>query len=139
MFSFGINWFDIMLNTAAFSVVPGLTAFLGGHLAAEAAVERKKVVWRLLFRSSFGLSVILTGWQQFRVAESDLDRKTEETWQQGLLLKTLFRPMSPPGIAYLKTAKPVIKAAPAAQPTFSITNPTGSIINKGSPNFGSQT
>jgi hypothetical protein len=125
---FGINWLDVILNTAALSIVPGLTALGGGHLAAEAVSEsRKKIAWRVTFFILFVFSVALTGWQQVRAATSEFERNTADEWLRTLLVRTLFRPVLPPNFAYLKTPKPTI--SPAQRPTpETISAPNGIAI-----------
>jgi hypothetical protein len=94
---FGLNWLDIFLNVVALAAVPGFLAAYGGHLAAEAIVDKKrsrkvKAYFWLLF--SFG--VIVTFWQQFRIAESDFARETREQWGQAVITRLLFSPPLPP-------------------------------------------
>jgi hypothetical protein len=122
---FVISWLDVMVNTAALSLVPGFTAFLGGHLAAEVVPERnKKTAWRVAFFALFVLSVVLTGWQQVRASASEFERSTADDWVRALLIRTLFRPVLPPSFAYLKTPKPI--AAPAQRvPPQTISAPNG--------------
>jgi hypothetical protein len=85
MHRFGFDWFDIILNTAALSLVPGVMAYLGGHLAAEAFPDqRRKLNWRIAFLGLLIVGVGLTAWQQVRASSSDAEKKAADAWQQAL-------------------------------------------------------
>ena len=123
---FGINWLDVILNTGALSLVPGLTALFGGHLAAVSE-RRKKIAWRVTFVALFVLSVVLTGWQQVRASASEFEKNTADDWLRTLLVRTLFRPVVPPDFAYLKTPKATVLPAQRA-PQAIISAPNGIAI-----------
>jgi len=101
---FGLDWLDIAINVLALAIVPGVLAALGGALAAEAIPDKtrvpriKGVFWLL-----FACGVVITFWQQFRIAQADFARETKETWNQAIVTRLLSHPPSPPEIAYLKT------------------------------------
>lgn len=111
---FGLNWADIVLNIAVLALIPGLFAAYGGHLAAEAIPDpkRERKVKRI-FWLMFVVFVLATGWQQFRVSESDLARDTRETWADALALRELQPNVTPPLFAYLKAPSTVGIAKPA--------------------------
>ncbi|MBZ5696456.1 MAG: hypothetical protein LAN36_13990 [Acidobacteriia bacterium] len=93
----GLDWLDMVINVLALAIVPGIIAAYGGHLAAEAIGDRRrgrKV--KAFFWILFLVGVLVTFWQQFRIAESDLARETKDTWQQALITKLLFFPPLPP-------------------------------------------
>lgn len=112
---FGLNWADVILNIAVLALIPGLFAAYGGHLAAEAIPDpkRERKVKRI-FWLMFVVFVLATGWQQFRVAESDLARDTREAWADALALRELQPNITPPLFAYLKAPLPAGIAKPAA-------------------------
>lgn len=112
---FGLNWADIILNIAVLALIPGLFAAYGGHLAAEAIpdLKRERKVKRI-FWLMFVVFVLATGWQQFRVAESDLARGTKEAWADALALRELQPNITPPLFAYLKAPSTAGIAKPAA-------------------------
>ncbi len=115
---FGVNWWDIAINVIALAIVPGVLAVLGGLLAAEGIDDQKRSrKIKAYFWAIFSFGVIVTFWQQFRLAESDLARETKESWSQLIVSKFLFRPPMPPEIAYLKTPKSNMRNGP----TFHIT------------------
>jgi hypothetical protein len=100
----GLNWADFAVNIAVLALLPGFFAAYGGHLAAEAIQdpERQRKV-KGIFWLMFAIFVLATGWQQFRVAESDLVKDTKDTWAYSLALKELRPNFTPPPFAYLKT------------------------------------
>lgn len=100
----GLNWVDFAVNIVVLALLPGLFAAYGGYLAAEAIQDTKRqrnvkgIFWLM-----FAVFVLATGWQQFRVAESELGRDTKETWADSLALKEVRPNLAPPLFAYLKT------------------------------------
>jgi len=102
----GLNWLDIAISVAALALIPGFVAAWGGHLAAEAIQDarrsRKVKFW---FWFLFVLGVIITFWQQYRVAVADQSRDTRETWADALLTREFSRTSFPPESAYQKTRK----------------------------------
>jgi hypothetical protein len=88
---FGLNWTDIFINVAALAVIPGILAAYGGHLAAEAIgdVHRSKTV-KVIFWLLFAFGILITFWQQLRLAEGDLARETKNTWEETIASKLLF-------------------------------------------------
>ena len=74
----GLNWADIA-NIVVLALLPGLFAAYGGHLAAEAIQDQKRQrKVKGIFWLMFAIFVLVTGWQQIRVAESDLSRDTKD-------------------------------------------------------------
>jgi len=99
----GLDWVDIFINVVALAIVPGLLAAYGGHLAAEAIGDPKRSrTIKYYFWGLFAFGVLVTFWQQFRVAEADLDRSTKDTWAQTLALSK-FLPSPAP--AYVERRK----------------------------------
>ncbi len=100
----GLNWADIAVNIVVLAL-PGLFAAYGGHLAAEAIQDQKRQrKVKGIFWLMFAIFVLVTGWQQIRVAESDLSRDTKDAWADSLALKELRPNFAPPAFAYLKTS-----------------------------------
>lgn len=94
---FGLNWLDVVLNVAALAIVPGFLAAYGGHLAAEAIGDKKRSrKVKAFFWILFSCGVLITFWQQFRIAQADLARETKETWGEALARRVLFAPPSVP-------------------------------------------
>ena len=116
---FGLDWADIILNIAVLALIPGLFAAYGGHLAAEAIPDpkRERKVKRI-FWLMFVVFVLATGWQQLRVAESDLARDTKDAWADALALRQLQPNITPPVFAYLKAPSTAGIAKPAAARSY---------------------
>lgn len=91
------------------AIVPGLVGALGGHLAAEGLQEEKRRFWiKLIFWAMCAVWVLATFWQQFRVAEADLDRATKDGWANALL-STKFPPPPAPIISAPARVEPKAK------------------------------
>lgn len=132
MHAFGLNLLDILINVAALAIVPGILAALGGHLAAEGIADtgRSRKI-KFYFWALFSFGVLVTFWQQFRLAEADQARETREVWNQAVVTRILFRPVLPPGIGYLKSSAP----HPTPGPQRPLQNAPGG-INIGRDNNG---
>ncbi|MGA8732778.1 MAG: hypothetical protein WB558_02545 [Terriglobales bacterium] len=93
---YGLNWTDIIINVTVLAIVPGLVGALGGHLAAEGLQEEKRRFWiKLIFWAMCAVWILATFWQQFRVAEADLDRTTKDEWANALLSAKFPPPPAP--------------------------------------------
>jgi hypothetical protein len=93
-----LDWTDILINVIVLAILPGVLGALGGHLAAEALEDKKsrrKIKW--IFWVMCVVWIALTGWQQFRAAEADLDRSTKDAWGEALAANE-FLPPPPPVI-----------------------------------------
>ena len=93
---YGLNWADIILNTAVLAIVPLLLAAWGGHLAAKAIDDPKRSRnVKLCFWALFLFGVLATFWQQFRAAESDLAKGTSDTWMFIVATRSYAPPAAP--------------------------------------------
>ncbi len=96
---FGLNWGDILLNTAVLAFIPLLLAAWGGHLAAEAITDPKnKRNVKLCFWSLFAFGVGATVWQQVRSAEADLEKNMNNNFAMMLAVQKMWPPPSVPVI-----------------------------------------
>lgn len=101
-------------------------------MAAEAIPDKTRVPRvKAIFWLLFACGVVITFWQQFRIAQGDFARETKEAWNQVIMTKLLFRPLPPPDIAYLKSSP--VKLQPQIPPPIQIA-PGG--INIGRDNKG---
>ncbi|MFZ0419439.1 MAG: hypothetical protein WAM04_15170 [Candidatus Sulfotelmatobacter sp.] len=122
---FGLNWTDLILNIILFSVVPGLTGALGGHLAADALQDTKRAPRiKLIFWAMFVVWVMGTIWQQFRIAQVDLARDTRSTWADAMALRSFAPNTTPPVYAYKTTSQFALFHPPLARIKFSFFSPT---------------
>jgi hypothetical protein len=101
---FGLNWTDLLLNVFLLAIVPGFLGALGGHLAAEGLQdEKRRQGIKVILWSMFVVWVLGTIWQQFRVAEFDLEKETRSTWADAEILHSFMPNTAPPLFAYEKT------------------------------------
>jgi hypothetical protein len=101
----GLDWIGICLNVFVLAIVPGLLAAYGGHLAAESISDPKRSRnVKLCFWALFLFGVVATFWQQFRAAQTDLDRGTNETWIQALATSKFLPPPPPANISKTSTS-----------------------------------
>lgn len=115
---FGLDWWDILINVIVLAIIPGLLAAGGGHLAAEAIPDKTRVPRvKAIFWLLFACGVVITFWQQFRIAQADFARETKETWGEALARKVLFAPPSTP------PDTPMIKSVPKPDLNMMIVNP----------------
>jgi hypothetical protein len=130
----GLNWADIALNIAVLALVPGFFAAYGGHLAAESISDKKRgrkvksVFWLM-----FLVFVLATGWQQLRVAESDLARDTRGNWADAIAVRGLQPNTSPPLFAYLRPTLPKATLADVALRFIYPESPSLVIVNQSNP------
>jgi hypothetical protein len=123
----GLNWGDILLNTAVLAIVPLLIAAWGGHLAAEAITDpKKKRNVKRCFWLLFVFGVVATGWQQFRAEETDLEKNMNNNFAMAIAVQKMF----PPPLAPIIEQK-LVSNAPRSylvyegNPLFSGPSPTG--------------
>jgi hypothetical protein len=95
-----LDWNGIAINTTVLALVPLLIAAIGGHLAAKIIDDpksRRSVIG--CFWALFVVGVILTLWQQFRAAQSDLSKDTSDSWMFIVATRS-YAPPLPPELAY---------------------------------------
>ena len=104
---FGLNWWDILLNTAVLAAIPLLLAAWGGHLAAEAITDPKnKRKVKACFWLLFAFGVVATFWQQFRSAQSDLEKDTNTKFAMAVAVQRMYPPPASPLIEEKLTPTP---------------------------------
>lgn len=92
----GLDWLGLILNVFAIAIIPGLLAAYGGHLAAEAITNPKRSrTVKHYFWALFVFGVLATFWQQYRAAESDLDRDTKDKWAEAVVASKFLLPPAP--------------------------------------------
>jgi len=95
----GLNWEDILLNTAVLAIIPLLLAAFGGHLAADAIEEQKKKRnVKLCFWALFVFGIVATFWQQFRAAQADLAGSENSKFLMAVALSKMYPPPAAPVI-----------------------------------------
>ncbi|MGB9075929.1 MAG: hypothetical protein WCC26_03740 [Terracidiphilus sp.] len=117
---YGLNWGDILLNTAVLAFVPLLLAAWGGHLAAEAITDpKKKRGVKLCFWGLFVFGVAATAWQQFRAAENDFEKDINNKFAWAIVGRKEFPAPPVPKI------EQVLPSTPRPQANLVFTFPVG--------------